>query len=180
MVFDEILAKTLKWEGHDLYTDDPIDLGSATKFGITIATLCVWRKRQVSKDEVRTLTREEAIEIYQTMYFKQPLFHLLPECLQGPVFDFGVNAGPGRAVKSLQTLCNKIGAGGVVSVDGGLGPFTLKAVQTCLDQVGETTMVNAYQDERQNFYNAIVANNPSQSRFIHGWTNRANDFRIPG
>ena len=177
MTFEDILMKTMKWEGG--FSDNSNDAGGNTNWGITQATLTMWRGTRVSADDVRSLTREEAIEIYQKMYFETPKFNLLPEVLEGPCFDFGVNAGPGRAVKTLQTLCNKIGAAGQVGVDGGMGPMTLNAVHKCIDDINEANFVNAYQDERANFYRSLVASTPSDAEFLQGWLNRVNDWRIP-
>ncbi len=176
MEFKDILDKTMKWEGG--WSDDAHDAGGKTNWGITQATLGVWLHRPASVEEIRALTKDEARKIYEKMYFTDPKFHLLPESIRGVMFDIGVNAGPGRATRILQTLINKIGDGGIVTVDGGLGPITINAAQLCIDAIGDTAMVNALCDERQAFYNAIVVNNPSQNRFILGWTRRADDWRI--
>ncbi len=177
MDFSEILEKTLREEGS--WSNNANDAGGATMLGITQATLSSYRGRPVSEDEVHALTRDEAMEIYRKLYFDGPQINLLPEALQSPVFDWGVNAGPGRAIRGLQQLIDEAEVVPHISMDGGIGPATLNAVQKTLDAMGATVMVNAYQDERQKFYDEIVARKPSQAVFIKGWTNRTNRFRIP-
>ena len=44
-------------------------------------------------------------------------------------FDFGVNAGPGRAVKYLQTMIGTV-------ADGGIGPNTLAKLKEYVDEHG--------------------------------------------
>jgi lysozyme family protein len=176
MDFMTILQKTLKWEG--TWSDDAVDAGGKTMLGITQATLGAWLGRPASAQEIRNLTRDEAINIYQSMYFQKPGINLLPDALQSPVFDFGVNAGPGRAIMGLQTLIDTLGIVPHINVDGGIGAFTLKAVSGTLGTTGERKMVNAYQDARQAFYNGIVLKDESQREFLRGWTNRVDDFRI--
>jgi lysozyme family protein len=66
-----------------------------------------------------------------------------------------------------------------ISIDGGIGTFTITAVTQTLASMGPKAMVNAYQDARQAFYNNIVVRKPSQGQFLAGWTNRVNAFRMP-
>lgn len=174
--FMQILEKTLREEGG--WSNDGDDLGGATMLGITHDTLAAYRGHPVTDDDVHNLTRDEAIQIYRSLFYEGPKINLLPDVLQGPVFDWGVNAGPGRAIKGLQQLVDDADVVPDIAIDGGIGAFTLKAVRATLDALGDQTMVNAYQDERQKFYDGIVARKPSQAKFIQGWTNRTNRFRI--
>lgn len=173
---NDILKKTLIEEGG--WSDDPSDAGGKTLYGITQYTLSAYLGRPASDDEIRNLDKETAIAIYRKNYYEGPKINLLPDVLQSPVFDFGVNSGPGQAIKILQQLVDDAGIAPHINVDGGIGPFTLAAVKQTLDAMGDRTMVNAYQDARQAFVNRIVARNPSQGRFILGWTSRINRFRI--
>jgi lysozyme family protein len=173
---NDILKKTLVEEG--TWSDDADDAGGATMMGITQDTLSSYRGYTVSVDEVRNLSRDEAISIYQSEYYTGPKINLLPDVLQGPVFDWGVNSGPGTAILHLQQLVDDAGVVAHINVDGGIGSFTLTAVKQTLAAMGDKTMVNAYEDSRQAFYQSIVDRNPSQAKFLAGWTNRANAFRI--
>ena len=179
MDFDQILKKTLQWEGG--FSDDADDRGGATKFGITIGTLRALHEDldkdgAITVEDVRSLTLEKATEIYRRHYFIEPKFHLLPEAIQPIMFDMGVNHGPGRATRMLQHVINQAGFA-QISEDGDLGKITIRASDIAYENMGHY-LINALCDERQAFYNRIVANNPSQEKFIRGWTNRTNDFRV--
>lgn len=179
MLFEGILKKTLKWEGG--FTDDPDDRGGATKFGITIGTLRSLQEDldkdgKISTEDVQSLTFEKAAEIYKEHYYLEPKFHLLNEAIQPVIFDMGVNHGPKRATLMLQHVINQSGIA-QISEDGVLGKITARAADNAYQHMGHY-LINALCDERQAFYNRIVANNPSQKKFISGWTNRTNDFRV--
>lgn len=59
--FSQLIQIAMKWEGSE-YTDDPLDKGGATRWGITHARLSESRGYKVSKDDVRKLTKAEALE----------------------------------------------------------------------------------------------------------------------
>lgn len=79
-------------------------------------------------------------------------------------FDWHVNSGV-SAVKGLQTAAG-------VTADGKIGPKSIAAVNACDEDELMTKLIAA----RIAFYNAIVARNPSQEKFLKGWINRANSF----
>jgi len=79
-------------------------------------------------------------------------------------FDWNVNSGA-WAVKALQTAVG-------VTADGGVGPLTLAAVNAA----DENTLMPQLIAARIQFYQNIVAHNPSQQKFLQGWINRANSF----
>ncbi|MEP1497283.1 glycosyl hydrolase 108 family protein, partial [Pseudophaeobacter sp.] len=77
------------------YVNDPDDPGGATKFGVTIHTmrrlgLDLDRDGDVDTQDVRKLTREDAVEIFIQHYFVKPQIDLLPAELQASVFDMYV------------------------------------------------------------------------------------------
>lgn len=111
------------------YVDHPEDPGGATNMGITIGRLSAWRGRKVSKKEVKSLTREEALEIYKACYWDAVRGDDLPLGLDYAVFDYGVNSGPAKAVKDLQRELGFTGK----NVDGIMGPVTLAAVRQVKD-----------------------------------------------
>ncbi|RVE85900.1 hypothetical protein CN235_29700 [Sinorhizobium meliloti] len=76
----------------------------------------------MSADQVRAMSREEAADIYRRSYCPQCGVDLLPPGLDYAVFDFGVNSGPARAVKTLQKVVG-------VREDGHVGEQTLAAVR---------------------------------------------------
>ncbi|MCB5176269.1 glycoside hydrolase family 108 protein [Microvirga lenta] len=118
--FEACLACVLRHEGG--FVHHPADPGGATKFGITRATLARSRGRPVSVEDVRGLSREEAGGIYRRLYWDVVRADDLPPGLDLALFDFAVNSGPARAVRTLQDVLG-------VAADGVAGPLTLQAAR---------------------------------------------------
>ena len=108
----------LKNEGG--FVDNPDDPGGATNMGITLGTLRAWRGKSVTVDDVRNLSREEAIQIYRANYWNPLRCDDLPLGVDMVVFDFGVNAGIRQSAMTLQRVLG-------VTEDGIVGPGTLAA-----------------------------------------------------
>lgn len=115
------LPIVLKYEGG--YSDHPKDPGGATNMGITIGRLSEVRGRQVSKAEVKALTKAEAQAIYDRYYWRPVRGDDLNYGVDLVVFDFGVNSGPARAAKYLQSVVG-------VRQDGKIGDETVRAANT--------------------------------------------------
>jgi lysozyme family protein len=77
------------------------------------------------------------------------------------VFDFGVNAGPGRAAKYLQTQIGTI-------ADGGIGPNTLAKLDEYLKGISVEDTIKKYQDTRLDYYKQLS----TFETFGKGWTRR--------
>lgn len=103
------------------YVDHPEDPGGATNLGITQATLSAFMGRQVSKAEVRNLTKATAAEIYRRDYWDRAQCDHLPDGLDYLVFDGAVNSGVSRSVRWLQSVVG-------VKADGIVGSHTLAAI----------------------------------------------------
>ena len=78
---------------------------------------------------MKDLTVEDVAPIYRKNYWDRMKCDDLPTGLDLCVFDFGVNAGTGRSAKYLQRMIG-------TTVDGGIGPNTLRAVANYVDEVG--------------------------------------------
>jgi lysozyme family protein len=116
--FDHAVELVLQHEGGFVHhAQDP---GGATKFGITRETLSRVRRRPATIEDVRALTRAEAVAVYRRLYWDAVRGDDLPPGLDLAVFDLAVNSGPARAVRMLQTVLG-------VAVDGIVGPVTLEA-----------------------------------------------------
>ena len=122
--FEECIKYVLASEGG--FVNHPRDPGGATNMGITRSTLAAWRKRPVTVDEVRRLTRAEAIEIYRAQYWTTIRGDELPPGVDYAVFDISVNSGPGRAAKFLQQALR-------IEADGVIGLKTLTAARRVND-----------------------------------------------
>lgn len=158
--FDRCVEIVLSKEGG--FSDHPRDPGGATKFGITRATLEGFRGKPVTREDVQALTQEEAREIYRTNYWNAIKADQLPPGMDLIVFDFGVNAGCGRAVKMLQGL---VGA----EQDGGVGERTLAAVKT----VPPEQLIARYAESRIAYYRSL----DTFDTFGAGWLNRVEFVR---
>lgn len=158
--FDRCLALVLQQEGG--FVNDPQDPGGATNMGITRDVLSAFRDRAVSVDEVRDLSRAEAREIYRARYWTPMRCADLPPGIDLCVFDFGVNAGPSRAVKLLQRAVG-------VTADGSVGPITLAAAQALETE----RLIASFSEARLAYYRSL----DGFSRFGRGWTNRTEAVR---
>lgn len=98
---DEAITETLKWEGG--YSNDAGDPGGPTNYGITIADVRKYVKPGATAQDVKKLTKAQAIEVYRNKYWKTPYYDCdtLASGVDLSVFDFGVNSGPSRAKKYL-------------------------------------------------------------------------------
>lgn len=159
------------------YVNHKADRGGPTKYGVTQGTLSRWLKRPASIDDVKNLTLEEARDIYETNYLTGPRISTLPEPLMTQMLDMSINHGPKNAIKMLQRVINEAGFG-PVDVDGVLGPQSRRHAVDALTAMGPY-FLNALVDERKEFFQAIVENDPSQRVFLKGWLRRAEEFRVP-
>lgn len=149
------------------YTNDPLDSGGPTKYGITQRTLAQYRGRPVTADEVRVLEEPEVRLIYRTTYV-EPFSFIKDEELKALLADCAVLHGQRRAVQWLQKAVG-------TAVDGVLGPETRKA-GAALDGPRTRDIQKATVRERVRFIANIVQSNPSQVKWLEGWLNRAMEF----
>lgn len=144
-----------------IITNDPSDRGGRTQWGISEkSNPQAWLDGKVTEPEARA--------IYEFKYVTGPGFDKIKdERLFRQLVDFGVPSGPGVAIMKLQAL---VGA----KVDGVLGPKTLALVNAA----EPVRLNNQLALERIKMIGRIVHKNPSQSKFLNGWLNRAIDFFI--
>lgn len=167
---EKLIENIIKVEGG--FVNDPSDSGGATRYGITIATLSAWRECEVTVDDVKKLTKDEAMDIYRAEYYFKPSIDSLPMALQGHVLDCCVNMGARGGVKLLQQAINALG--GSIKVDGIIGPVTREQCAQC----DHKQLTNTLVDHRIKFYEELAARRPKDRRFLKGWLLRANSFRI--
>ena len=166
--FDICLDEVLRHEGS--FADHPSDPGGATNMGITHKTLARWRKISpwwaLPKSEVRAMTRDEAARIYRASYWDRSKCGSLPRGLDLALFDFAVNSGPDRAIRSLQA---EVG----VLADGQIGPLTLGAITARVAKGGLTGLIGACCDRRLGFLKGLK----TFGVFGKGWTARVTAVR---
>lgn len=122
--FERAQALIKEFEGG--FVDDPKDPGGATNFGITHTTLANWRKRPVTTSDVRTMSYEEAKDIYFREYWTRSSCGGMPGPLALPVYNVAVHAGPGRASEFLLRALNQNGA--ALKGGNGIDDSTLAAI----------------------------------------------------
>ena len=156
--FDACLKLVLHHEGG--YVNHPKDPGGETNMGVTKR---VYEEFGGTKD-MKDLEFEDVMPIYKKNYWDRVKADDLPAGLDLCVFDFGVNAGTGRAAKYLQSL---VGA----TADGAIGPNTLRTVHAYVQIEGIEATIEAYQKNRQEYYEKLK----TFETFGRGWTRRNNE-----
>lgn len=158
--WDNAFKLMLKSEGG--YVNNPADPGGMTNLGVTKATWENWVGRESDEAEIRGLTSEKVEPLYKKKYFDAVRGDELPAGLDYLMFDFAVNAGAGRAIKTLQTAVG-------VTPDGGFGPMTMDAVQA----VDPVELIERFSQAKENFYRSLN----TFATFGKGWLNRVADVK---
>ena len=156
--YDKCLETILHHEGG--YVNHPQDPGGETNLGVTKRVYQEWGGTKDMKD----LTFDDVAPIYKKNYWDKMKCDDLPSGLDLCVFDFGVNAGPGRAAKYLQTLIGTV-------ADGGIGPNTLAKLKEYTDKTGVKETITNYQNKRQSYYEGLS----TFKTFGRGWTRRVEE-----
>lgn len=161
--FHDALQKVLHHEGG--FVNHPKDPGGATNLGVTKRVWEEWTRHKCDVEDIKKLTPEDVTPLYKKKYWDIAGCDSLPAGVDYVVFDFAVNAGPGRAVKTLQAA---VGA----TPDGALGPKTLAAVSA----LGADEVVKRFSQERENFYRSL----PTFDVFGKGWLRRIAESKEAG
>ena len=158
--FEHALALLLVHEGG--FVNNPKDPGGMTNLGVTRAVWEAWVGHPVTEAEMRALTPDKVAPLYRRKYWSAVGGDVVSSGLDYCLFDFAVNSGPGRAVKTLQECLG-------VTVDGALGEATLKAALA----VPATQTIDAVCDRRLAFLQAL----PTWPTFGRGWALRVADVK---
>jgi lysozyme family protein len=142
------------------YVNHPKDPGGETNLGVTKRVYEEWGGTKDMKD----LTVDDVSPIYKKNYWDRVRGDDLPAGLDLCVFDFGVNAGTGRAAKYLQKMIG-------TTPDGGIGPATLQKLKEYVDDQGVEHTIKLYQMGRQKYYESLS----TFSTFGRGWTRRVEE-----
>lgn len=160
---DEALTYLLAEEGG--WSNNAADSGGATMFGVTQGTYDQYRtSANKPAASVRGITKDEARDLYNRMYWQAAGCDKLPWPISYLTFDAAVNSGPGRATKWTQ-------AGLGVSQDGKIGSGTISAANKAVNE-GNGNILIAIMDARTTFLARDVQNAPSQAVFLLGWWRR--------
>lgn len=193
--FDAEVTDVLRREGWGAFTDDPDDLGDATRWGVAQKTLGKWRVTQgqaeavadVTAQDVAELTKDEALEIYWHMFWRVIDGDGLAERAPGVasmVFDAAVLFGAFTAATMLQAVLNAFRpSDDPIAVDGQIGPQTLGAV-TPENEDGVIVHMAAERARRHNWRvaedhkKAKATGRPArQWKFLDGWLARTEEVK---
>jgi lysozyme family protein len=97
------------------------------------------------------------------------------------LFDYGVNAGTARAATDLQRALNVLNNNGTlwkdISVDGGIGPVTLKTLKKVMKYSQRMKLLeSSLLILRGYHYIKIMESRTSQEKYAYTWLNRLNIF----
>lgn len=160
--FETVAPDLLRDEGG--YVDHPRDPGGPTNYGVTIGTLSAWLGRRATKQDVRDLTIETAMEIYKAQYWDTVRGDDLLPGVDYAVYDYAVNSGPAKAASDLQRV---VGA----PVDGIIGAVTLDRMWKCGKTAGQ--IVDELCDRRLAFMKRLK----HWRTFGKGWSRRVAGVR---
>lgn len=160
------------------YVNNPNDLGGPTNFGITQATA---RENGYTGD-MRNLTREMALAIYKKGWWDRMRLDqmlALNPLLADRMFDFGINAGRGNAIKSLQRILNVLNRQGKlyadIDADGGIGTLTMNALAGFMKARGAdglNRLMFALTCHQVSYYTEISEKRVQNEEFTYGWYDR--------
>jgi lysozyme family protein len=151
--FKECLELVLKSEGGWVnHKDDP---GGETNLGVTKR---VWEEYVGHPVEsLKNLTKEDVAPLYEQKYWRPCYGEVLPWGLDFVVFSMGVNAGPGRSVKLLQSAIGCV-------PDGIIGPATRSLILAS----NSATLIAKFSESRREYYRSLK----TFPVFGKGWLNR--------
>ena len=166
--FDDALQHLLKSEGG--FTNDPRDLGNklpdgragCTMLGVTQASWEAFIGKRTTQDKMRLLTPKDVAPIYRKKYWDMVKGDDLPSGLDYLMFDFAVNAGPGRAIKVMQESLG-------VTADGVIGRITMKAIA----DADPEEQIKKFSDAKEAYYRSLK----TFETFGKGWLNRVAEVK---
>jgi lysozyme family protein len=168
---NKLIPLILKWEGG--FCNEKYDKGGATNKGITLTNWKIYGYDKdgdgdIDVDDLKIITNEDFMKFFKTHYWEYywKADNIKNQSIANILVDWCYNSG-GWGVKIPQQLL------GVVA-DGKVGPKTLDAVNNSNQQ----DFFNKIWNARKEFYNGLVAKNPTQKVFLKGWLNRLNDYKF--
>jgi len=155
--FEQMLAS----EGG--YVHHPSDPGGRTNLGVTQRVWEEWVGRESNEKEMRSLTPEMVEPLYKRKFWDAVRGNELPAGISYLIFDFAVNAGVGRSIKTLQSAIG-------VTPDGGFGPMTMAAVQA----IDPVELIEKFSQGKEDFYRSLN----TFETFGKGWLNRVAAVKV--
>lgn len=167
--FQSALNFVLENEGIT-FTNDPMDAGGPTKFGVTLKAYEQFVGHTCSAQVIQALTLVDVTAFYYHTFWK-PLgcYRMKNKAIATAIFDTGVLYGPGRAGLLAQQTLNLCDASISLKLDGKLGDKSIEQ----LDQVNQQNFLDHFHTLVLLEIESIISNKPQNMKFAQGWTNRA-------
>lgn len=170
--FNSAVQLVLRDEGG--YVDFGNQYGGKTNFGIIKDTFDRAKGLGLTKaSDITKLTRNDAIRIYDKMFWNQSMAPQLPDALGSIYFDAFIQSPRGGA-EILQRAINRVAGRNLVKVDGKIGPQTINAANSLINNNDDLRrMINAFCDERDARFRRVNAG----SSILPGLLNRVKNTR---
>ena len=159
--FDKALTLMLAHEGG--YVNNPHDPGGMTNLGVTRKAWEAYTDHDATEADMRALTPAKVAPFYRDKYWNAVRADELPSGVDYAVFDYAVNSGPIRAIRSLQHSL-------AIPTDGLIGPRTLKAAGMSAPSI----VIDNLCRERIEFLYRLA----TFKTFGRGWIRRVNEVEI--
>lgn len=104
-------------------------------------------------------------DFYLDMWNRYKLSEINDRDISTFLFDYIIHSGAGNAVRAIQRIIG-------VNPDAKIGTITINAINT----KNPKQVYNALFEQRKQFLENIVKNDPSQNVFLRGWMNRLAKF----
>ena len=136
----------------------PGDPGGTTNMGVTWATWSTAVAQGIVTGNLIYASRDQLALVLHTMFWKVVSGDVLPAGVDLAVFNFGMVAGPGRALQWLQRTVG-------TAPDGIVGPHTLAAV----NGMAVVDLIAGFTSNEEGYYRSL----PGAPQFDKGWEWRA-------
>ncbi len=168
--FDELVKILLLVEGG--YSNDPMDSGGATKYGITEYEA----RSNGFEGNMRDIPEYFARMIYRNKYWVSPRYveiNIYSKAIAAELFDTAVNCGVQTAGKMLQRCLNVFNQEAKlyddVAVDGIVGSSTIAVLKKYLNSRDEKVLLTALNCLQGARYIELAERRVKDERFIYGW-----------
>jgi lysozyme family protein len=146
------------------YSNNPNDPGGATMHGVTLATYRTFKSDpSLTAADVHAISDADVQTIYRKLYWDVMSCDKLPAGVDLMVFDFGVNAGPERSIKFLQSALG-------VPADGEFGEVSVEALGKLLP----TAIIRILGIAQESYYRSL----PTFKEFGEGWIKRIDEREV--
>jgi lysozyme family protein len=175
---DAIISRVIARESPQ-FTNNPLDSGGPTKYGITQSALSAYLGRQALVSDVQMLDEQTAREFYFWKQVHEPEFDAIvaiDEFVGAEVIDTGTLCGPARAATFLQRALNAMNRQGRdyadVAEDGDAGAATREALRSFIafrKTEGVQVLIAALNAQLGDFLLDLAAKRPKDEEFVFGW-----------